>query len=142
MYLHIQAEAKCKSACKYTALFCKCNNEFCRKATSDHSGPDHLCLDPVKASAAVREVEEPKRKQEGVSGPCGCSRYNEDPHSKIQRPRSESLVWNFARKAESFYFYIRLRGCLFLLFSSTLVVRIQKTSKNPLRAFSVMPKKK
>jgi len=32
-------------------------------------------------------------------------------------------------------------GVLVSLFRSTLVVKIQKTSKNPLRAFSVMPKK-
>ena len=32
---------------KYTAVFGKCNNKFCRKAKDDHYGPDHLCLDPA-----------------------------------------------------------------------------------------------
>jgi ankyrin repeat protein len=50
-------EARRKQACKYTAFFGKCNNEFCRKAKSDHYGADHRCLDPAEAAAAVWEAE-------------------------------------------------------------------------------------
>jgi ankyrin repeat protein len=50
-------EAKRKQACKYTAVFGKCNNAFCRKAKSDHYGSDHRCLDPADAVAAVWEAE-------------------------------------------------------------------------------------
>jgi hypothetical protein len=50
-------EARRKQACKYTAFFGKCNNEFCRKAKSDHYGADHRCLNPAEAAAAVWEAE-------------------------------------------------------------------------------------
>jgi len=45
--------ARQRQTCTYTAYFGKCNNHFCRKAIGDHHGPDHLCLDPAKAEAAV-----------------------------------------------------------------------------------------
>jgi hypothetical protein len=57
-------EAKRQQASAYipysgsnTYTFGKCNNEFCRKAKRDHYGPDHRCLDPEEAAAAVREAE-------------------------------------------------------------------------------------
>jgi Ca2+-binding EF-hand superfamily protein len=48
-----ETEARRKQTCTYTAYFGKCNNDFCRKAIDDHYGPDHLCLDPAEAAAAV-----------------------------------------------------------------------------------------
>ena len=73
-----EAEAKRKTACKYTAFFGRCNNDFCRKAKSDHYGPHHLCLDPEElkrkqkkaakqqaaAEAKAKAEAEEKRKQE------------------------------------------------------------------------------
>ena len=55
---------KRRQAKEYTAIFGKCNNTFCRKAKSDHYGPDHLCLVPAEAAAAVRKAGDLKRKQE------------------------------------------------------------------------------
>ena len=62
--------------------------------------------------------------------------------SSLQNPKTEIRVSrvDFCPKGR-IVLILHLRGCLFLLFRSTLVVKIQKTSKNPLRAFSVMPKK-
>ena len=48
--------ARQRQTCTYTAYFGKCNNNFCRKAIDDHYGPDHLCLDPAGAEAAVLEA--------------------------------------------------------------------------------------
>ena len=52
-----EGEAKRQQASAYRACLGKCNNKFCRKAKRDHYGPDHRCLDPEEAAAAVREAE-------------------------------------------------------------------------------------
>ena len=54
---HKVEEAKRQQASAYRAFFGKCSNKFCRKAKRDHYGPDHRCLDPEEAAAAVREAE-------------------------------------------------------------------------------------
>jgi hypothetical protein len=81
-----EAEAKRKAACKYTAIFGKCNNGFCRKAKSDHYGPDHLCLDPAEAAAAVqkaaakaKETAEANRKTEEEARKEEAARKNSHP---------------------------------------------------------------
>ena len=51
-----KSEVEAKGQLQYKGCFGKCNNKFCRKAKSDHFGPDYRCLDPAQVSPVEREV--------------------------------------------------------------------------------------
>jgi hypothetical protein len=101
-----EAEAKRKAACKYTAILGKCNNNFCRKAKSDHYGPDHLCLDPADAAAAVRKEEDLTRKQEEAAKQKAAAEVKakaeaEANHKQVQAAYQKAKAESEARASPS-----------------------------------------
>jgi hypothetical protein len=93
LYSRIQA--------KYTAFFGKCNNDFCRKAKSDHYGPDHLCWDPAEAAAAVRKAEDFKRKQEEEAKQQAAAEAKAKAEAQAKRKQEEAAKQTAAAESKA-----------------------------------------
>jgi hypothetical protein len=92
---------KRRQAKEYTAIFGKCNNTFCRKAKSDHYGPDHLCLDPAEAAAAVRKAEDFKRKQEEEAKQQAAAEAKAKAEAEAKRKQEEAAKQQAAAEAKA-----------------------------------------